>query len=528
MLPRLASAQFGLLDDGVTLLVARHLLAEPTSLLTQEATSGRLRPTYWLFYTLYYVLWGSSPTGYFVMQWLVLCLTSLAITSIIATITRDYIAAPIGGLLYATSGPVWESYYTLSKPEPPLVLWLALSQLCLFMAMFSQKRRLRWVQLTLSIFFLAAAYLTKETTVVMLPISIALLILVWLATRGLADGASARVGALTFVIGNLICLVLFLLLRFATGTADPASGTYSVHYQITPDSIRQTSIDEFAWVVRDFAYLVPIALLGSLLPWLDRSAQRLALLLCYGCLFATAWVVVMLPWWDASLEYFLLPVSLGVVLATAGGVALAQTAIRSQDTWKMLLACTALVSTAALASIPIINGVATGAIQLNVDEANAEMLRSVAQATPGGGRVALAIPPDSEYVAEARLQLQMLYDRSDIDLQGSDNLPPPLGAVLAVPHTGVRPIPAPRIALSSSGKEPLAVPVEQIDSSVRSIPLFRLGVDQIACRQLRKSFATDKTLCSEPKVLLAGDAREMVRQSTTFTYGWDIFRRVAP
>ena len=54
MIPRLRSAQFGLLDDGVTMYVSRALghalgAGDPGLILRLELERGRFRPLCWLF-----------------------------------------------------------------------------------------------------------------------------------------------------------------------------------------------------------------------------------------------------------------------------------------------------------------------------------------------------------------------------------------------------------------------------------------------------------------------------------------------
>jgi hypothetical protein len=132
MIPRLASPGFGLLDDGVTILVGQDLLQSypddhAENLFTLESDRGRFRPLHWVYYALQYFAFGARPGPFFVTQWLCLTVTALLISGIAATLTGDHLAGALGGVAYVLSGPVIESYYTLSKPEPPLALWLAVS-----------------------------------------------------------------------------------------------------------------------------------------------------------------------------------------------------------------------------------------------------------------------------------------------------------------------------------------------------------------------------------------------------------------
>ena len=48
MLPRLASARFGLLDDGLTLQTGREVVGRWASVLDRIPETGRFFPAYWV------------------------------------------------------------------------------------------------------------------------------------------------------------------------------------------------------------------------------------------------------------------------------------------------------------------------------------------------------------------------------------------------------------------------------------------------------------------------------------------------
>jgi len=47
--PRVVKARFGLLDDGVTISVARAILGHPAVALHAYAGAGRFLPCYWIY-----------------------------------------------------------------------------------------------------------------------------------------------------------------------------------------------------------------------------------------------------------------------------------------------------------------------------------------------------------------------------------------------------------------------------------------------------------------------------------------------
>src|SRR4029450_798912 len=72
MLPRLASPQFGLLDDGLTLQTGRQVIgggANPLHLIPQ---TGRFFPAYWLAYAAVVGVVGARPLAFFIVNVLLL------------------------------------------------------------------------------------------------------------------------------------------------------------------------------------------------------------------------------------------------------------------------------------------------------------------------------------------------------------------------------------------------------------------------------------------------------------------------
>jgi len=61
MFPRLASPQFGLLDDGLTLQTSREVIGRWSSTLHLIPETGRFFPAYWLVYSAVFGLVGARP-----------------------------------------------------------------------------------------------------------------------------------------------------------------------------------------------------------------------------------------------------------------------------------------------------------------------------------------------------------------------------------------------------------------------------------------------------------------------------------
>src|SRR5919201_2536466 len=65
MLPRLASPQFGLLDDGLTLETGRQTIGRWSSVLALIPETVRFFPTYWLAYSGVFAVVGGRPPPFF-------------------------------------------------------------------------------------------------------------------------------------------------------------------------------------------------------------------------------------------------------------------------------------------------------------------------------------------------------------------------------------------------------------------------------------------------------------------------------
>ena len=72
MLPRLASPQLGLLDDGLTLHTGRELSGRWGSVLTLIPETGRFFPASWLVHCVVFIVAGARPLALFTFNVLLL------------------------------------------------------------------------------------------------------------------------------------------------------------------------------------------------------------------------------------------------------------------------------------------------------------------------------------------------------------------------------------------------------------------------------------------------------------------------
>src|SRR6266850_2024963 len=255
MLPRLASPQFGLLDDGLTLQTGREVIGRWSSTLHLIPETGRFFPAYWLVYSAVFGLVGARPLAFFTVNVLLLA----GLLAMLARLVRWAGGTPgqagVAAILFALCGPAIETFYTLSKAEPWQLTWIGLSLLATAAAATEAHRGRRAGLLTLAGALLLFAHATKETTVVLVPISIGWLAIEWWATR--ARGAWARFAGTSVAI-NVLAAAVFAALRWYYAPLGLAEGTYTRAYGLPPGAMAAALSRIFAWLARDFPFLLPL------------------------------------------------------------------------------------------------------------------------------------------------------------------------------------------------------------------------------------------------------------------------------
>src|SRR5207249_4141349 len=223
--------------------------------------------------------------------------------------------------------------------------------------------------ITLAAAALLFAHATKETSVVLVPISLS-----WLAIEswaGRARGAWARFAG-TYVAVNVAAAAVFAALRWYYAPLGLAEGTYTRAYALHPAAVGAALFRISAWLARDFTFLLPLltVAVGSLVG--GRQALRRPIL--YPCVWMAGWLAVYLPW-PATFEYYLLPFAFGAA-ALAGTVVGDAWASRScqHSVTRRRVAWSVLGASAALWFVAIVNASADARVQLAVDRANADLV----------------------------------------------------------------------------------------------------------------------------------------------------------
>jgi len=382
MLPRILDAHFGLLDDGYNLSKAIENVGGDWNLVPQ-AESGRFRPFYWLFYYLQFAAFGLRPAGFFLVNTLVLIATTLGLVLLVRRAGGSPLHAFLSGLIFPLSVPVIENYYTtFSKGEPLQVFFIIASLLVLVSQPGSGNPRFPWIKVSLASALILLAAFNKETTLVLIPVSLAWRVLDWLFNR--ADRKIFKATLTTqYFLATVLAGGLFFLFRALFAQTQISGGNYTAFYDFNLPFLIPAVIRWTGWLIHGFAYLAPLVLLifARALP---RSWASLRIY-AYILIWMAAWVVMFLPWRFAQ-QYYLLPFSAGSAVLAGALVSEAVSIYRQKTTWAAAsIGCLAIAGV--LFSVTLLTNLTNARMQLAVDRANWEMVLAVRDKLPSGSKL---------------------------------------------------------------------------------------------------------------------------------------------
>ena len=522
LLPRLASPQFGLLDDGLTLQTGREVHGRWWSVLDLIPETGRFFPAYWLVYSAIVGIVGVRPLAFFTVNVLLFA----ALLAIVARLVRlsggTPLQAAVATVLFALCGPAVETFYTLSKAEPLQMAWVGVSLLATAASATERRSARRVALMGLAAVTSILAYATKETTVVLIPISLGWLMLEWWAAEKSAIWARF---ARTYLVVTLIGAAAFATLRWHFAPLGLAEGTYTSAYALHAHTVGPAVFRIAAWLARDFAFLLPLLAVG-LLPLLGTGVARRRPIL-YACLWMAGWLAIYVPW-PATFEYYLLPFALGAAVF-AGTVVGSVWGSRDREpsARRRRLASSVLVASALLWLVAVVNAAADARVQLVVDRANASLVDFLG-GLPSRSRVVLNMTPENEYHFELPMHLSEIERRPDLVVAP---LPPSsLDAATAAdifvvtPELANQPGPTVRIAPHDVRRDNamlgtiLAGGAELVYRAGEHSRIVELGIHRLLC-PLAVRPVIDPAFCPSDRGVI--DYR-------TFSYGWQVHRLLRP
>jgi len=523
MLPRLASPQFGLLDDGLTLQTGHEVLGRWSSTLSLIPETGRFFPAYWFVYSAIVGIVGVRSLAFFAVNALLLAglLASLARLVRLGGGTR--LQAAVAVVLFALCGPTIESFYTLSKAEPLQLMWIGVSLLATTASATEARRARRAALITLAVVASLLAHATKETSVVLVPISLG-----WLAVERWSSGdrGSGTRFAATYALINVVAATGFIGLRWYYVPLGLAEGTYTRAYALDTRAIGAALFRISAWLVRDFLFLLPVLAVTVPSRLRGRPAWRRPIL--YACVWMAGWLAVYLPW-PVTFEYYLLPFAFGAA-ALGGTVTGDSWASRSREhsVARRCVAWSVLVASGLLWLGATVNAIADARVQLTVDRSNADLVSFLA-GLPSRSRVVVNTAVN-EYLIELPMHLSQIKRRSDIVVEHVTRMPPDgsssADVFMVTAEMANKPGPTVRVALDEPGVKHdnamlgavLTGRAEPVYRAAQHTHLVEFAIHRLLCHVTASPF-TDATYCPADRGVI--DRR-------IFSYGWQVHRLMRP
>lgn len=521
MLPRLADAHFGLFDDSTTLIIGRRIL-DGSVTAAVEASRGRLRPLYWLYYALVQGIAGRSAIGFFLANAVLLTLTTWLLGWISRALAKSLAVAVTAQLLFLLSGPVVENAYTLSKPELQQAIWILLS---LALAIHSTSGRARgspWIYVALVAGVIVLAGLTKETTPLLAVVAAAWVVRSWAFERlRLERDPAGRKGRVAYLLATILAVGLILGLQGAAGSVGNISRGYPSGFEyLDGRAIRANAWIWADWLTRDYlylAFLVPsgmLAVIGRRV-WRDLGLQLDALI------WLAVWLGIYLPW-KFTPEYYLLPFGLGAAFlgATSAG-ALVRWAMLRRAHW---IAWGAVGTAAAFFLLTLPNLYTSGRAQLEMDAATAVIIEFAATNLPENSALLVNIQEPNDFTDNFPAWINVLLDRPDIvvdyyrfqDLHATYGSDRPI--FFALPVVENQFYPSVRLGVhelaSRQWNEALTRELDgHLDLTFGSVHRFRSMAVDASC--LFRKIAGPYAFCQNP---------DMPVDSRRFGFGWELYQ----
>ncbi len=422
MLPRLISPQFGLMDDGRALTIAQGLLHGKFD-LSWDIIAGRARPVYWLAFAFWYLLVGGHPFWYFLGNLVVFSATTFLLIHLVDAVGGTKLQALLTGFIFVFSTSLIENVYTLSKAENfQLLLMVSAMSLAILAARSARSARF-WLLLTASSLCLLVACLSKESTLLLLPISLVWWGVAWLGRlKHYASAPFVEKVSRCLVLSSLVSGLIFYLGRTLFLSSSKILGVgQSSEFYFDRASILNGIIRWGGWLLRDFIWLLPMALIVLVWCLVKRRLPRSGLWWLAGVWMAF-WLGMYIPW-HFAVEYYLLPFAAGTAVLSAVLLTEILDFIKQSSLiWKGL-GIASLVITGLLLLVTQANSFTDASIQLAQDSANARLLEYVAKNAPQGSQVVVNIQLANEYIEQMQLMLANYYHRPDLKLvsyQGED------------------------------------------------------------------------------------------------------------
>ena len=427
MLPRILSAQFGLLDDGILLLHAQQSINDPSSILYQFQDAGRFLPTALLLRMLMFSFAGFDPQRWYILSTFFLIVLCLEMASLARQYGFTRMQALLSVLIFLISPTLIENFYTLSKSEIPLLFLISSAIFLATRYRSSDNNSKKTLIVVFCSIFLLFGFGAKETAIVLPFLFLSWIAISWIYFRKTGNYQDSIQTDAILLAGSLLGCAVYWIIRSILGIGDVSS--YSGGYQLfNIEKLLFNFKALLGWLIRDYSYLLPMLLAILLVRPLRQTKITFFALRWFS--WMGAWSLILLPW--NYLSYYLLPFSFGSALFS--GMILGQmlTLLMTKDSsyskieFEKHRSIARIINRIGLYALcitsfvllipPVFNATTYATEQLVFDRANWQFIEQVVK-LPLNSRVLVNLPSREEYFFEVGLFVQKILNRPDISIE---------------------------------------------------------------------------------------------------------------
>ena len=182
---------FSMVDDAADLMLFRHMREDFGNWLTTEGLhgeigNGRLRPLYWLFrFVFYYLPFGENPASWQAVHYVLLALILTAVFVLMKRLTQSSVCAFTACALWTINPKTMENFCRFGPAECWQLLWFSLGMLIFYFLLQGKNESKPSKNTLYALLFtvLFCLYFTKETSVLLMPVSAVMALLSVTAKR---------------------------------------------------------------------------------------------------------------------------------------------------------------------------------------------------------------------------------------------------------------------------------------------------------------------------------------------------------
>jgi hypothetical protein len=421
--------KFWWVDDGWTIMTAQKIVDSIVHFnfgglgIIFNEPGGRFRVIYWLFQTFTYLISGTNPTIYFIIHYLVILLSVYFIFRIVLYISKSNISAFVSSILYVLSPINTENIYRLGPQEPILCLFIIISIYFLIRN-----------KTFLSILFFLFATLSKENGFILwIPV-----FCFYVGKRILTKKRDQILEK--YCIWGLIFSVPFIINIFLRHTGYSGFYTFDINQIIS-------NFNSYIYLVNvAFAPLLIIFIVSylvrTIICFINNRFKKYRLGILFQAMFIILFllfIVVQTPW-EFVLNRYAMPATIGLAIFMGLEIAGIKDMLKIfKIRWLFLLSIAFGIYFFTYIWMNMMHVYLSGQLQVHQTRYIQSLYQDLATNIQPNGIVLLNFlqgDSTSELVAQTKMQLDLFYNRPDIQVSylNLDGLPKKSFMIVGTPQ----------------------------------------------------------------------------------------------